>query len=145
MPSTPYTRDLLRSSDAATARTKLGISGDTSSASVFDVATANSIAIYATNTWAGPVAPLPMNQGHQYYSTLTNCVVTGLSNTSNNVAQAVILTIQNSAATNISLYIPASVRTGDGLRTYVITNGGVGKISVERADSLTNAVFRAFW
>lgn len=102
----------------------------------------------STNAWAGPTNTINMALNWSYYATYTPCSITGL--TGNDPAglyvASQLLTISNAASTNITVYLPASVRTGDGARSYTITNATVGKISFEYAPiPSTNAVFRLFY
>ena len=102
---------------------------------------------FITNAWDGPTNNLPMWLASQDYETATDCSITNILGVSNNVVQHVLLTISNSAATDVTLRIPAQWRTGDGARSYVITNAGIGLLSVEYNPNggRTNAIFRFVW
>lgn len=104
-------------------------------------------AFFLTNAWAGATNTLPLWLASQDYLAFTPCSVTNISGVSNNVVEHVLLTITNAASTNITLYLPAQWRTGDGARSYVITNAGVGLLSVEYNPNggRTNAIFRFVW
>jgi len=47
----------------------------------------------------------------------------------------------------VTLYLPADVLTGDGARSYIVTNATVGMLSVQYNPNggRTNAVFRLFY
>jgi len=103
---------------------------------------------FMTNAWPGPTNLLDLEWGWQRYVASSDCQITGLTNHNRwaNETHNALLTISNAAATNITLRIPADVTTGDGLRAYVISNGLIGKLSLERDPAgPSNAVFRLFY
>lgn len=97
--------------------------------------------------WVGPTNVVDLNSsGHNnsdiYYSTVTPVSITGFTNKNVTLVQTVTLTVANAAATNVTLYIPSSVLTRDGARSYTITNGQDFIISFRYHSGLnhTNAV-----
>jgi len=96
-----------------------------------------------TNAFIGPTNVLNLaGGGDQYYRTVTSCSFTGVTGkATSGIAQYVLLSVYNASATNITITIPASVMTRDGLRSYTITNATMGFLSVRYANYFTNAVF----
>ncbi len=101
--------------------------------------------VASTNGWAGPTNTLDLGKGKQFYVTSTACSVTGLTGFPNGAAYSAVLTVSNSSGSTVGFTIPAAVRTGDGSRIYYVTNAQIGKLSIECADGMTNAVFKTFW
>jgi len=115
---------------------------------VYNLATTVTNGIYFhTNSWAGPTNVLPMHLTSQDYLTWTPMEITGMTSLSNYVVENVLLTITNASDSNVTLYIPADVLTGDGARSYIVTNATVGMLSVQYNPNggRTNAVFRLFY
>ena len=102
-------------------------------------------ALQITNTWAGPTNRLDLGtNGSLFYSTLGHCAVTGYTGNASFDAPA-LLTIRNGSGSNVTLTLHAQTMTGDGARSYTITNGLEAKISFSKAFDRTNAVFRLFY
>ena len=102
----------------------------------------------STNSWAGATNTLPMSLSWQRYTAWTPCSITGITGkgATGTYVDSTLLTITNASTTNITLYLAAGIRTGDGLGEYTISNATIGKLSVEYAPSPeTNAVFRLFY
>lgn len=101
-----------------------------------------------TNAWPGATNSVNMINQWQKYMAYTPCSITGLVNQSvgGKVVNNVLVTITNAASTNITLYYEGAIRTGDGARSWVITNACEGKLSLEYdPNGSTNGVFRMFY
>lgn len=102
--------------------------------------------LFPTNSWAGPTNDINLQLADQYYATWTPCSITGVTNKPTTASASVLLTITNKATTNITLQLPNGFTTGDGAKSYTITNATCDVISMRYSPvGQTNAVFRAFW
>lgn len=113
-----------------------------------DVSVATKAFQVFTNQWLGATNSVNMTNQWQKYMAYTPCSITGLVNQSvgGKVVNNVLVTITNAASTNITLYYEGAIRTGDGARSWVITNACEGKLSLEYdPNGSTNAVFRMFY
>lgn len=109
--------------------------------------TATAYKVY-TNSWAGATNSIDLTYGWVKYLAYTPCSVTGLTGkgSTGKKVQNTLLTITNAASTNITLYYTGTVRTGDGARSWTITNACEGVLSLEfDPNDSTNAVFRMFY
>lgn len=101
-----------------------------------------------TNLWAGPTNLLDLRYGWLKYIANTPCQVTGITNKVRvpyGIAAHSLLTITNASSSNITIYVPGFA-TGDGARSYIITNGTRAKLSFEwDPNGDTNLVFRLFY
>lgn len=109
--------------------------------------TATAYKVY-TNSWAGATNSIDLTYGWVKYLAYTPCSVTGLTGkgSTGKKVQNTLLTITNAASTNITLYYTGTIRTGDGARSWTITNACEGVLSLEfDPNDSTNAVFRMFY
>lgn len=101
-----------------------------------------------TNLWDGPTNYVNMTNQWQKYVAYTPCSITGLLNRAigGKAVDNVLITITNASSTNITWYYEGAIRTGDGARSWTITNACEGKLSLEYSpNDSTNAVFRMFY
>lgn len=75
-----------------------------------------------TNRWPGATANLDLTLASQDYTASANCTVSAFANRSTSREQHVELTITNSSGSDVTMTIPNSVMTPDGLRVYTVTN-----------------------
>lgn len=101
---------------------------------------------FSTNSWAGPTNTLDLSLEDQYFQAGTDCSITGVINKLADRRSTVLLTITNSATTNITLRM-AGLTSGDGSRAFVVTNAAIGVVSISYSPVFgqTNFVERNFW
>lgn len=99
-----------------------------------------------TNSWAGSTNTLSLANIDQYFTASTDCEITGVTGKDTAQSDPVILTITNSASTNITVWL-SRFKSGDGSRSFVITNATIGVLSFkyEPVFGSTNFVSRNFY
>jgi hypothetical protein len=97
-------------------------------------------------SWSGPTNSISMLNQYTRYATSTDVQITGITFLAAAYAQWTVLRITNSAATDKTLFLPATWTTDDGARSYVLTNARVSILSVGTyGTDMTNAVFRTMY
>jgi hypothetical protein len=102
---------------------------------------------FVTNSWAGPTNTLTLQPGGLYdlnYASATPCAITGFTTSSGYRTAEALLSVANTAATNITVTLPAGVADGDYTLTHTITNGTTGMfwLRYTPVGPRTNCVFR---
>ncbi len=119
---------------------------ETISLAASNAAIAGGVFWFKTNSWAGPTNNLPMNLEDQYYIATSDVSVTNLNNLPTaGYSSGVVLSITNSASTNITLRFPASIVIPERTASVTISNGSGGIFSIKYSPVRgTNGVYRQF-
>ena len=102
---------------------------------------------FKTNSWAGPTNNLPMNLEDQYYTATGDVSITNLiSLPTTGYSAGVLLSITNSAATNITWRFPSNIIIPERTNAVVISNSSKGIFSFRYSPvgPSTNGVYRQF-
>lgn len=100
---------------------------------------------WVTNSWAGPTNTIDLGDGYdQNFSATSDVAITGFINKSNSITSELLLSVINTAATNITMWLPAGVADADYTLTHTITNGTTGMFWLRYTPQgpRTNCVFR---
>lgn len=95
-----------------------------------------------TNAWPGPSNNVDVTLPDSFYSTVTPCQFNGVINKQPGSAPTATVDIYNASATNVTLYLPGTMLTREGVRSYTIPPANELIISVryEPGSGRTNSV-----
>lgn len=100
---------------------------------------------YATNSWPGPTNQLDISGFYdQNFAATSDCSILGITNKPSTTTAEVLLSIYNTAATNITVTQPVQFKDGDYVSSHVVTNGTTGYfwLRYTPVGPRTNCVFR---